>query len=63
MGAVVKVDRKGRVVIPKRIREMTELKEGSYVRVTAKGKGIVIEPLGFVATFIAFRRLPFLPCT
>lgn len=45
MTAVVKVDEKGRVVIPKSIREKTELKEGSYVYVTAKGKSIIINPL------------------
>lgn len=38
-----KVDEKGRVRIPKRIRETTKLKEGSYVNIKTKGKTIIIE--------------------
>ena len=38
-----KVDEKGRVRIPKRIREAIKLKEGSCVNVRAEGKTIVIE--------------------
>jgi len=45
MTAFVKVDEKGRVIIPKSVRKKTEIKEGRYVKVTAKEKNIVIEPL------------------
>jgi AbrB family looped-hinge helix DNA binding protein len=45
MATVVKVDEKGRVVIPKSLREIAELEEGRYVKVTSKEKGIIIEPL------------------
>jgi AbrB family looped-hinge helix DNA binding protein len=40
----VKVDEKGRIIIPKNIRETTKLKEGSYVNIRSKGKVIIIEP-------------------
>lgn len=49
MTELVKVDDKGRVVIPKRLREITEVKEGRYVRITAKEKSIIIEPLEPIA--------------
>ena len=49
MSTIVKVDEKGRVVIPKRIREKVKLKEGNYVNVKAKGKIIVMEPLESIA--------------
>ena len=45
----VKVDEKGRIIIPKNIREAAELKEGSYVTIKSKGKIIIIEPLEPVA--------------
>jgi len=38
-----KVDEKGRVMIPKSIREAAKLKEGSYVSIKAKGKTIIME--------------------
>jgi len=44
-----KVDGKGRVVIPKRIREKAGIREGSRVRVRAEGGRIVIEPLENIA--------------
>jgi len=40
----VKVDEKGRVVIPKSLREKAKVKEGSYVRIKADDKGVIIEP-------------------
>ena len=49
MTEIVRVDEKGRIVIPKSLRTKTEMKEGSYVKVTAKEKSIVIEPLEPVA--------------
>jgi AbrB family looped-hinge helix DNA binding protein len=44
-----KVDEKGRIIIPKNIRETAKLKEGSYVTIKAKGKTIIMEPLEPVA--------------
>ena len=44
-----KVDGKGRIVIPKEIRETAKLKEGSYVTIKTKGKTIIMEPLEPVA--------------
>jgi len=49
MSTIVKVDRKGRVVIPKSIREKVKLKEGDYVNVKAEGKIIIIKPLSSIA--------------
>jgi AbrB family looped-hinge helix DNA binding protein len=45
----VKVDDKGRIMIPKNIRETVNLKEGSYVVIKAKEKMIIMEPLEPVA--------------
>lgn len=45
MTAIVKVDKKGRVAIPKKIRENVKLKAENHVKVTAKEKNIIIEPL------------------
>jgi len=39
----VKIDEKGRVMIPKDIRETAKLRKGSYVNVKAKGKAVIIE--------------------
>jgi AbrB family looped-hinge helix DNA binding protein len=44
-----KLDEKGRVRIPKRIREAAQLKEGSCVNIKANGKTVVIEPAEPVA--------------
>ena len=48
-GVTVKVDDKGRIIIPKNIREMVNLKEGSYVTIKAQEKTIIMEPLEPVA--------------
>lgn len=45
MTAVVRVDEKGRVVIPKNIREKAKMRKGGYVKIMAKEKSIIIEPL------------------
>jgi len=45
MTVVVRVDEKGRVVIPKNIREKAKMKKGGYVKIIAKEKSIIIEPL------------------
>ncbi len=42
---IAKIDKKGRIVIPKRVRERAELKSGSYVKIMVKEKGVIIEPL------------------
>ena len=57
MTELVKIDEKGRIVIPKSLRERTEMKEGDYVKVTVKEKTIVVMPLEPVADkyFRAFR--------
>ena len=49
MSTIVKVDEKGRVVIPKSIREKVKLKGGNYVNVKVEGKTIVMEPLESIA--------------
>ena len=46
---IVKIDGKGRVLIPKSLREKANMKEGSYVKVRAEGKSVVIEPLEPIA--------------
>ena len=57
MSVIVKVDEKGRVVIPKSIREKVRLKGGEYVYVRVEGRSIVMEPLESIADkyFGAFR--------
>ncbi len=45
----VKVDEKGRIIIPKSIRKITNLKEGSCLSIKAEGKTIIIEPIEPVA--------------
>ncbi len=49
MSIIVKVDEKGRVVIPKSIRKKVKLKEGNYVNIKAEGRTIIIEPLESIA--------------
>jgi len=46
---IIKVDEKGRILIPKNIRENVGIKEKSYVRITIEGRKIVVEPLESVA--------------
>ena len=45
----VKLDGKGRVIIPKKIRDTVHLKEGTCVAVKAEGNKIIIEPIESVA--------------
>lgn len=45
----VRVDEKGRVMIPKTIRTAAKIKEGSCVNIKAAGKKIIIEPAEPVA--------------
>ena len=46
---IAKVDDKGRVLIPKSLRERAKLKKGSYVRIKMDEKNIVIEPIEPIA--------------
>jgi AbrB family looped-hinge helix DNA binding protein len=45
----VKVDEKGRVIIPKGLREKAKVKEGGYVKMKTDGKTIIIEPVESIA--------------
>lgn len=46
----VKVDGKGRILIPKSLREKAGVKEGNYVKIRVNEKGImIIEPLEPIA--------------
>ena len=49
MKAVGKVDSKGRISIPKRLRDELGLSEGSAVSMSVEGRRLVIEPLGSAA--------------
>lgn len=44
-----KVDGKGRIMIPKKIREKMELKEGSRLTMKVEGNTIIIKPMKPVA--------------
>lgn len=39
----VKMDDKGRIIIPRRIRKAAQLKEGSYLNIRSKGKTVILE--------------------
>jgi len=41
---IIKVDEKGRIIIPKIMREKIGIKEGSYVKIKMNEKSIIIEP-------------------
>jgi len=45
MAYLSKVDKKGRVLIPKSIREKTNMIEGRTVKIYVEGSKIIIEPL------------------
>ena len=42
---IVRVDEKGRILIPRRLREKTGIREGSYVRVELDGERVIITPV------------------
>ncbi len=44
MTELIKVDSKGRLLIPKTLREKTEISEGSYVKMELDGKRLILEP-------------------
>ncbi len=39
----VKMDGKGRIIIPRRIRKSAQLNEGSYINIRSKGKTVILE--------------------
>jgi AbrB family looped-hinge helix DNA binding protein len=45
----VKMDDKGRIIIPRHIRKAAQLKEGSYINIRSRGKIVIIEPVEPVA--------------
>jgi len=45
MAQLVKVGKKGRIVIPKEVRDALNIKEGSFVRIYVEGGRAVIEPV------------------
>ena len=47
---VRRVDSKGRILIPKTLREKTGVVEGSYVKMEADGNRIIIQPIISAAT-------------
>ena len=44
-----KMDKKGRIIIPKHIRKAAQLKEGGYMSIRSKDKTVIIEPYESVA--------------
>jgi len=46
---IVRIDNKGRLLIPKHIRKSTGIKKGSYVRIEIRGKHIIVEPIESIA--------------
>ena len=44
-----KIDEKGRIMIPKKIRKATKLKEGTCVNIKTKDHTLIIEPAESVA--------------
>ncbi len=46
---VSKIDEKGRILISRKLRKKAKLRKGSYVRVMAQEKRIIIEPLEPIA--------------
>jgi len=45
MARLVKVGKKGRIVIPKEIRDALNIREGSFVRIYVEGGRVVVEPV------------------
>ncbi len=46
---IVRVDDKGRILIPKSIRERVNLRKGYYVRIRVEDGRLVLEPLKSIA--------------
>jgi len=49
MIAVARMDDRGRIVVPKHLREKIGLKKGGYVKIWVKNNTIIIEPLESIA--------------
>ncbi|MCD6536247.1 MAG: AbrB/MazE/SpoVT family DNA-binding domain-containing protein [Thaumarchaeota archaeon] len=49
MSAIVRVDEKGRILIPKNLREKIKLEEGTPVLIKAEEGKLMLEPLKSVA--------------
>lgn len=45
MTEIIRVDTKGRLLLPKSIREKTEITEGSYVKVETEGSRVILESM------------------
>ena len=46
---IARVDEKGRLVIPKSLRDKAEVKKRSFVKVRMEGKALIVEPIGPIA--------------
>ncbi|RSN71661.1 AbrB/MazE/SpoVT family DNA-binding domain-containing protein [Candidatus Methanodesulfokora washburnensis] len=46
---VVRIDRKGRLLIPKKLREKAGIEEGGLVRLRAEEGRVIVEPVESVA--------------
>jgi len=46
---IVKIDEKGRVMIPKNIRKAAKIKAGTYVNIKATDTTVIIEPAESIA--------------
>ena len=44
MTEIIRVDNKGRLLIPKALREKAEITEGSYVKIESMGNRLILEP-------------------
>lgn len=49
MVEIVRVDGRGRILIPKKIRERINVREGSYVSVEVEGGSLIIKPIERIA--------------
>ena len=47
--ATVKIDEKGRIMLPKSVRKASKLSKGAYVTIKVEDDNITIEPVGSVA--------------
>ncbi len=47
--STVKIDEKGRIMLPEKVRKATKLSKGAYVTVKAKNETITIEPAKSIA--------------
>jgi len=50
MGVIVRVDRRGRILIPKEIRRRAGIREGGFVEITLSEGKVILEPVESVAS-------------